>query len=297
MKLAHISDMHFAKPSYNPLQIFSKRFIGNMNYLLNRKNTFNHALLDALIEKFIKLHIDLVIISGDCSTTSCKKEFELTRRFINKLNKHEIEVLIIPGNHDNYTRQAFKSQKFYRSLSSLVDFESDGDLPFNLQDQKIQAKQLQKHLWLVSLDTTLYRGLIYSNGIFTPSIENNLEQLLNTIPKNDKIIIVNHFPFFQQEGKLKNLVRGEELEEFLSRHPQIILYLHGHTHRHSLADLRPTGLPVVLDSGCITNQTCSTWNQITIKDDCIEIDCYKKNSHDKQWSSFKSLNMKREKYE
>ena len=40
LRIAHISDLHFAKLSLNPFQIFSKRFIGNANSLLSRKKVF-----------------------------------------------------------------------------------------------------------------------------------------------------------------------------------------------------------------------------------------------------------------
>ena len=78
------------------------------------------------------------------------------------------------------------------------------------------------------------------------------------------------------EGTRVLLERAEQaatLEQLLARH-RVRLYLHGHTHRHILANLQPSGLPVILDSGCCAQKN-GTWNLLTIDENGIQVDVYK----------------------
>ena len=80
-KIAHISDLHISRITYNISQFFSKRFVGNFNLLLKRKKNFKEEILKELYEIFEKEKIDCIIVSGDLSSTSLKREFEEGRKF------------------------------------------------------------------------------------------------------------------------------------------------------------------------------------------------------------------------
>jgi hypothetical protein len=62
----------------------------------------------------------------------------------------------------------------------------------------------------------------------------------------------------------------------LQRFDQIKLYLHGHTHRHIIADLRASQLPIVVDSGSTSQKEGATWNLIDITAAGCSISAYKK---------------------
>ncbi|MFI0478727.1 MAG: hypothetical protein ACH349_06395, partial [Candidatus Rhabdochlamydia sp.] len=62
----------------------------------------------------------------------------------------------------------------------------------------------------------------------------------------------------------KGLKRSEALCDLIKKFPQVNLYLHGHTHRHCIADLRQSGLPIILDSGSIIEKKTGSWNLIEL---------------------------------
>lgn len=286
MKIAHISDLHFAKMSYNPFQLFTKRIIGNLNYLYNRRKLHKVSKCYDLLPLFKDLGVDLVVITGDFSTTSYKKEFELARSYLRQLQGMGMDVVIVPGNHDNYTSSAYTHKLFYQFLGSVVDFDSDEPFSYSLNKDLIQVRKIDGY-WLIMLDTTLSTPLIYSNGVFQKKLEKRLSLVLDKIPQNEKVIIVNHFPLFKQDGKLKDLKRVENLQAITKKHPNILFYLHGHTHRHSIADLRGSHFPIVMDAGSMSLSKTSRWNLLDLTDGKIDIQVFE-SKDDKPWEKISS---------
>ncbi len=138
-------------------------------------------------------------------------------------------------------------------------------------NEMIRARELRvideekKQLGILALDTALATPWVSSRGLFSKEIEKHLRSLLQQIPPDDKIIVVNHFPFFQNESRRKILVRGEALQNVLKDFPNVKLYLHGHTHRRSVADLRENGLPIVIDCGSTGMGSKVSWNLIDLE--------------------------------
>lgn len=242
MRIAHLSDLHFAKVCLNPLQFFSKRWLGNLNLLFFRRKEFDPSQLNPLPELFQSLGVKLVIISGDLSTTSRRKEFRLAQQFVEKLVSKEIEVVTLPGNHDQYTKSAYKKKLFYNYFDSP------------LKENGVMVRKLEEDWNLIALDAAIATSLASSRGLFSEKLERAFMRCLSEIPKNEPVLIVSHFPFFQHQGPRKALERGEALRSILTHNPRIKLYLQGHTHLQTIADLRPSGLPIILDPGSATQR-------------------------------------------
>lgn len=261
MRIAHISDLHFFKISTGLSQFFSKRWVGTLNLIFNRKGDFSSKRLYALLKPLKEKEVAAVIISGDLTTTSLKEEFLIAKQFVDCLQKEKIEVYSIPGNHDHYTKRAFQKRLFYRYFPA----EHSKDFPFNLIQHGVTAKRLLPKWWLVLLDTTLATSLTSSGGNFSETTEEALKALLSTIPPTEKILLVNHFPFFQYDKPKRWLRRGHRLEQLIQAHPNIQLYLHGHTHRRCLADLRGNRFPLILDSGSASHRFGS-WSLLDLNE-------------------------------
>jgi|SRR5579872_508343 len=261
-RIAHISDLHFAKASYGLCQFFSKRWIGNLNLIFFRNRQFDPRQLDSLPDLFKQMHVDCVLITGDLTTTSLKEEFEQALFFVRKFEENKIAVELLPGNHDHYTKKAYAERLFYEYFPSP---SSSG----------INVKKLTKEWWLITLDCALATSLLSSQGEFSPELEQALHEALAAIPPQQNVLIANHFPLFQQEGIRKALLRSEALRKQLSFSPQIKLYLHGHCHRHCIADLRASNLPIILDSGSTAERKGGTWNLIDLNAHGCEVQSFK----------------------
>lgn len=279
MKLAHLSDLHFSNWDWKLSQFFSKRWLGNLNYLLRRRNTFVHERLGHLPSLFKELGITHVLITGDLTTTSSPAEFEKAQEFVQSLG---IEVFCIPGNHDQYTTEAHRSQRFYNYFSDRFD----NDSPYNLKDHGMTVKELSPEWSLVALDTALATPYFFSTGRFSEVAEKNLTEYLSNLPSHKQVLLVNHFPFFEHENYRKRLERGNVLRKILEQFPQVKLYCHGHTHRQCVADLRASQLPIIIDSGSTIHRELGSWHALELKANHISTEIY--SWKDDQWQpSFK----------
>lgn len=256
VRLAHLSDIHFFQMDKGIAQLFSKNWFGIVNFFLRRKSEFDYSLLEQCLSLLIETKVPLALISGDISCTSSWKEFAKGELFIKKLENLGIESFVLPGNHDTYTKKSLRENRFYRSF------------PSSLAHQKVYTKQLSDYWWLIALDTTLPTPPLCCHGSFSKHLEEELEKALLNLPQGVNIILANHFPL-SVDGKGKALKGEEALLNLCKRHPNIRLYLHGHTHKQTIYDGRSEGLPILVDAGSVVHKFEGGWHLIDCeKDSC-----------------------------
>ncbi len=260
VRLAHLSDLHFSKISWGISQFFSKRWIGNFNFLLRRRKEFDYSLLEELLPLFLEEKVQKVLISGDVSCTSLEVEFIKASLFVETLKKEGIEVVILPGNHDHYTKRETKEKTFYKF------FQKPGS-SYSLEKDRLEVIPLNPFWSLIALDTTLATHLFSCKGEFSKELEDTLQKTLETIPRKTKIIIANHFPILLPKDE--SLQREAALLAILKKYSNIKLYLHGHTHKRRITDLSDKGLPVIIDSGSASHKFRGSFNLL----DCEENSC------------------------
>lgn len=272
MRIAHISDFHYTHITWNPFRLFSKRFLGNLNWLFIRRKELSEKQADSLVDLLEELNVDYVFFGGDFSTTSLPEEFQKAKAFVSRI---KIPWFAIPGNHDRYTKKSCKKKSFYRYFSNpQKKIKTPTDF-FRLQEHRIETYPLKEGWHLIALDTTLATPLSSSKGLFSEKLEGYLKEVLAILPKKDSVILFNHYPFLKDLTERRSLKRREALEAILKENPQIKLYLHGHTHRQIVADLQNANLPLVLDSGSCTHLKHGSWNLIDIEENGCKVRRYR----------------------
>ncbi len=270
LKVAHISDIHFFHLNKSPLQFFCKRFLANFHALFARKATFNPNLAYKVLPLLKKEGVTHIIISGDFTSSSSKKEFELMQTYIKAVKASGFEVFTLPGNHDAYTKQAHRNQSFFSYLESLVNFS--GETGHNLMNDFTAAYKLTESWWAVLINCSCPTPWHKSTGVFSKEVENSLLATLESLPKNGKITVICHYPFEKFRYPKAHLERGEKLESILKNDKRIRLYLHGHRH---LQRVEQIGDLTVADSGSISFKKRSTFNILNFDGDGCEITQYK----------------------
>ena len=287
-RLAHISDLHFSKITWNPSQFFSKRWLGNLNLLLARQHAFDAPSLTTLFPIFHERKVDAVLITGDLSSTSLKEEFLMAQAFIESLQRENFKVFTLPGNHDHYTRSAYKNRRFYDYFNATYAPPTDPVSALSLKEDGMTAAYFGHGWWLMALDTALATSLLSSNGYFSSELEQKLEKALKELPEDHNVILINHFPLFSTEAHRKSLLRKEALKKLIERFPKIKLFLHGHTHRHCIADLRNSNLPIFLDSGSTAQKKGGTWNLIDVGPQGCNIEVFK-NTYNEEYTAWEPI--------
>lgn len=273
LRIAHISDLHFSEITLNPSQFFSKRCVGNANLILCRRKKHSTTLLSSLPDLFKSLAVDLVIVAGDFSTTGRKIEFEKAKQFIESFKEKGMKLLAVPGNHDHYIGSNYKKKVFYQHFTN--PFPGEGKWQnLSLKDDKIELRPINEDWWYLAIDTVIPTSWISSRGLFSKELEEKLGRVLADLPPNKKILFVNHFPFFQFDNPRHILLRGMALHDLLKKRGQVLFYLHGHTHRHCIADLRCANLPIILDSGSATLRKSASFNLLELSPQTSKVTVY-----------------------
>lgn len=269
IRFAQISDIHCFRVTLNPAQFFSKRWLGNVNVMANRRLKFCKDPDLSLLDLFRNWQAEHVLICGDLTTTALSAEFEVALRFVEQMEKEGMSAHVVPGNHDIYTRHAERDQTFYQ----FFDAYSRGD-GWSLRHHQVAPRPLGPGWWWVGIDAAIATPIFSSVGYFSEETEKNLDKLLSEIPEGDRVVLVNHFPMFSTIHPSHDLKRGEALRALLSRHPQVKLYLHGHVHRQSITDPRNQNLPIILNSGCCGLRRRATCHLVEIHDTGCLIQVY-----------------------
>ncbi len=268
MRIAQISDLHFTKLTWNPVRLFSKRVLGLFNWVVCRTHAFSEELADELPDLFKELGVDHVLLGGDFTTTALEEEFKVARRFVDKL---PAPWTAIPGNHDVYTYRSQRKKVFYQFLEN----ETPGEFGYSLKKDRVEARRLDGPYWLVALDVSRATNLYSSRGFFSEEVEEKMKGALSLIPKEDSVIVCCHYPFFQHDAHRRTLKRGEALRKVLEGDRRIKIFLHGHTHRHTIADLQPSDLPLVLDCGSCAQKDRASWNLIDLNEKGCTVTAYR----------------------
>lgn len=203
------------------------------------------------------------------------------RRFVQLLEKEGFTVFTVPGNHDHYTKSSYRKKTFYRFFPRRFDKHC----PFDLQKDQITYTQIAPKLWLVAIDTALATSWISSQGFFTKEIQDKLTQALQSIPKHDTIVLMNHFPLFENEKAKKQMMRSSFFQQLLKQHPNIKLYLNGHSHRQVVADLRGSDLPIISDCGSTPHVKNGACHLFDFEDNALKLSVYQ---FDGEWKEAKT---------
>jgi 3',5'-cyclic AMP phosphodiesterase CpdA len=270
IRIAHFSDIHFYHLNKSPTQFFNKRVLANFHALFSRRKTHDPALAFDVLNFLKKEKVTHLIITGDYTTSSSKKEFEMMQKYIEVVKNEGFTLLTLPGNHDVYTKHALRNNSFFSYLGNYVNFE--GDIPnFNLADESVAAYKISDNWWVVMIHCSTKTPLHKSTGIFSKKIEENLTSLLEKIPSDAEITAVCHFPFEPFRYPNAHLERGDALKKILIDDPRIKVYLHGHRHKHRIERLDSL---LVCDSGSISLKKHSSLNIIDLKERECQITHY-----------------------
>lgn len=222
MRIVLLGDLHLYQLSIGLRSWFGKRLLGQTNLLLNRRHHFAMDRLPGLIERARALEPDMVICTGDFTTTGLKDEFTAAAKLLAPLFAGR-EVAIVPGNHDRYTRGAARTRAFEQAFADYAP----SSYP--------HRQQIGVGLHLIALDPTR-PNLINASGSLGAGQLAGLREMLEELPADHQLIVVCHYPIgtppdYPDESRSHGLVESGELFNLLSGSGREVLYLHGHIHQ------------------------------------------------------------------
>ena len=222
MKIIHFSDFHVWRTAGWDGDVGIKRVLGRVNLVLRRTHSFPPEWGRKVIETILERDADAVVFSGDLTTAALISEFEGGRALFEPLREKWGErFVMIPGNHDRYTRRSTTGRLFERHALGR-----EASYPFRMD--------LAEGVGLVGLDVSGPRALT-SRGFLSPEdIERAAETVAAQRARTPFVVVVGHYPLVYPPDVRVSWQHALPLRERLARAlvtAGAALYLHGHKHR------------------------------------------------------------------
>jgi 3',5'-cyclic AMP phosphodiesterase CpdA len=221
MRIAVIGDIHLFTLKVHPKRLLSRRFMAHTNLWLNRRHRFNHGLLPDLVEHAQSLDPELVLFSGDVSTSSLESEFEDLLEVVKPLTDQTPGVLV-PGNHDRYT---FKSRRV-RRIETLLERVMPQEFP--------HTRTLRDGWTLLALDSAI-PNKVWSRGALGDEQFAKAEAVIRDVPADEALLVLCHYPCTLPprvpSAWSHDLRENARLRRALTDCPGRVVFLHGHIHK------------------------------------------------------------------
>jgi 3',5'-cyclic AMP phosphodiesterase CpdA len=232
VRLLHFSDIHLPprRMGWRLREVFSKCITGWVNMrVLGRARRFGQAqaVLTQLFAHIQQAAPDGLLFTGDATHLAFRSEFFNVANLFKSLTKPEqTQLLAVPGNHDSYTTQAIREQRFEECFAGWQQGQRLGQhaYPFAMNI---------KGIWFLAVNSTTANLLpVDAGGAIGQAQLERLRELNKTLGPGRRIL-VTHYPLRTWNGELEHRLRRlrdhrkalEAAEEI-----GVSLWLHGHIH-------------------------------------------------------------------
>jgi 3',5'-cyclic AMP phosphodiesterase CpdA len=212
-----------------------KRVTGWVNLRLRRGQKHQLAVAQRVARGLAEHRVDHLVVTGDLTNLALESEFELVRTFLEKeIGLGPDRVSLVPGNHDAYTRGAYKSRRFEHYFGAYISSDLPGATGVP-EVGRFPYARLRGSVAIIGLSTAVPRPPLVASGELGSPQRAALHSLLaHREVKSRFPIILQHHPWHNPPTLRARFMGGlsdaEEEAEVLSVLERGLL-LHGHKHR------------------------------------------------------------------
>lgn len=244
VRIAHATDIHWTVTP--PIgRMFNKRLLGGLNALFGgRRHHFPDEIQQELVDHLLALEPDALVITGDLTALALEAEFTKAKRFLQPV-LDAIPTLILPGNHDVYTRGAKRERRMHAFFGQWMGLPESGP---ELTSRHV-ARLDVGHVTVVGLDPN--RPHLLSSGWLPPAQLDHLYEVLSAPDMVERnVIVALHYPILDRHGRLYDglehgLRNAGDLVEVLEAAPiDPVAICHGHEHHGYAVDLPMSDRPI-----------------------------------------------------
>lgn len=224
LRIAHCSDIHLLDlKGTRPWSYINKRLTGAANLLLNRGTKHDGRVFERMVQRIRELDIDRLVVTGDLTNLSLPSEFAHVKR---QLDDAGMEVTVIPGNHDTYTRGSARKNLFEYYLGRFMEGErvAGHAYPF--------IQRFDDDVALVGTSTAIARPVLDARGRLGPGQLKRLERMLVALANEARlrVVLIHHPPLPNASKQGHELLDLEAFGDVIRR-AGADLVLFGHEHK------------------------------------------------------------------
>ena len=226
-RVALLGDIHIYRLMTAPWRLLGKRLAGQANLWFSRRHRFQKSLIFNVLQRVEALKPDLLLLSGDLTTTALHSEFEEAATALRPIMS-KIETVIVPGNHDRYTMMSGWARTAEKHFGRQVP------------RQFPHLRALNDRWALLAVDAAMPRA-ISSRGRVGRDQLARVRQLLAAEggdPRSRGLIVLCHYPFSVPSQVhwpwIHRLADAEAVGELMvaaSKEYGQLIYVHGHVHQ------------------------------------------------------------------
>lgn len=248
-KLIVTSDIHyFFEDYYKECDWFEE----SLSYADGKMVTYADEILDAFVKKVKEIKPELVLITGDLTFNGEKASHEQLSRILKEIEEANINVAVIPGNHDvdNIFKKGYGKDDYFdvENVNAEEFKKIYKDLGYNLaSSQHKKSLSYTIHLnslySLICLDTNSH--VLTTNqeldigGLLTDSTYEWLEsQLESIVSKGKRPIVAMHHSLFDHNSLLNasyTIRENDKISSLFNKY-DVKFVLTGHIHCQSIKE-------------------------------------------------------------
>ena len=219
--LAHLSDLHLAAPP-RLAQLLSKRGLGYINWLRQRRKIHRPEVLDAITRDLKAQGFDHLAVTGDLVNLSLPDEYARARRWLRTVGQ-PTDVTAIPGNHDVYVRGVEQGPgEFWADY-----MRGDDGL------QRFPFIRRRGQVALIALSSGVPTAPFLATGRLGAGQLSRLADALDQTRGLFRLVLIHHPPVSPLRRYLRRLTDAPALRGVLAA-KGAELVIHGHDHRRAL---------------------------------------------------------------
>ncbi len=232
MRLAHISDLHWLDLTGTRFPDFlNKRWTGGFNLLTGRAHTHLHEVVTAALDAIREQHCDHLVVTGDLTNLAFASEFTAVKKVLNQYFADK-DMTIVPGNHDYYTRESGKADRFV----SMMYPELPGDISFGFRRPWPFAR-IVGPVAVIGLCSAQPRPWFVAAGRLGRTQLADLETVLQhpDVASRHKVLALHHhlYQVLTSPGEtFRHLDDRKALLEICKKY-DVSMILHGHNHDYT----------------------------------------------------------------
>lgn len=252
---------------------------------------YGWEVLDSFLDDMVEEKPDLVILTGDLTMNGEKRSHEELAGKLGILTKNDIEVAVIPGNHDinnPYARrftqdgtvkeESITAEEFRQIYSDFGYVAADSRDPASLS----YLYKLDDYYWLLLLDSCQYEPVNQVGGMIRRETYEWMERHLEKAwEEGAQVITVSHHNLLDQSGVSREfyddctIEHNEEMVQMLYDY-EVRLHLSGHLHLQHYKEDEDSGISEIV-TGSLVMAPCHygvlrIWNSGDIQYDAESAD-------------------------
>ncbi len=240
--IAHFTDPHLPLTGASPRELASKRILGWLSWRLRRRHNHHADVLTRITDDIMACSPDVLALTGDVVNIATRSEFAATRHWLERLAPPE-RLMLVPGNHDFYVRDALKAG--LPRLAPWMTGRPEERMP------EFPTVRYVGNVALIGVDSTWPAPWREASGMVGEEQLERLRHLLaNSAAKGFcRIVLIHHPPLAELASKPRKALKdADRLHAVLvEQGAEAVLYGHNHEWAHRPLETR-TGIAHILSA-------------------------------------------------